>query len=528
MKAIKKIHFQDLESIPQAIKDFLDHQIDGFSQHTFSLENFERQLTLKTEAFTASKRTTLVEALKKQLSNLNLSELQQKNLEKLSQNTTFTVTTGHQLNLFTGPAYFIYKILQTIKTALYLKENFPAFDFVPVFWLASEDHDFEEISHFKTAENFYELHEPSGGAVGRIKVQHPAFIHDFESEFKDSVFGTELILLMKEAYKPGHTLADATKILVQRLFGDYGLLMIDGDDALLKKGMQEIFRHELLDHSLKNTTHKTVEFLTEKYGKVQVNPREINLFYLTDTRNRIEKIGEYYEIIDKNLKFSESEILNELNISPEKFSPNALMRPVYQETILPNLAYIGGNAEIMYWLELRDYFESLKLPLPILVPRNSFLFLKEKTMTKAAKMDLKTEDFFTGFAQVSREKLLKDHQIMKILEEKEHMLAQHFAELKSAAELTEQSFGNLVSAEEARQLKSFGRMKKRLLRAEKIKNREFMERLEKLFFEVHPGKNWQERVVNFSVFYSEYGEAWLETCLDEMEVMHAELIIIAG
>ncbi|MBW8361621.1 MAG: bacillithiol biosynthesis cysteine-adding enzyme BshC [Kaistella sp.] len=528
MKAIKKIHFQDIESIPQLIKDFLDHQIAGFTEHTFSLKHFENQIALKKDSFTAEKRNTLAEALKNQLADLNLSETQQNNLNKLTENTTFTVTTGHQLNLFTGPAYFIYKILQTIKTALYLKENFPHYHFVPVFWMATEDHDFEEISHFKTADHFYEIHEPSGGAVGQIKIKHPTFIPDFETEFKDSVFGTELILMMKEAYKTGNTLADATKILVQRLFGGYGLLMIDGDDASLKKEMQEIFKAELLQHSLKNTMQDMVEFLTEKYGKVQVNPRDINLFYLTDTRNRIEKNGDYFDIVDKNLKFSEAEISDELNSFPEKFSPNALMRPVYQETILPNLAYIGGNAEIMYWLELKDYFASLKLPLPILVPRNSFLFLKEKTLKKAEKMDLMTDDFFKGFAQVSKEKLLKDHQILKILEEKENMLVQHFAELKTVAELTDQSFGNLVKAEETRQLKSFGRMKKRLLRAEKIKNREFLERLEKLFLEIHPGKNWQERVFNFSVFYSEFGEAWLKTCLDEMVVAHPELIIIAG
>ncbi|TXF76232.1 bacillithiol biosynthesis cysteine-adding enzyme BshC [Chryseobacterium sp.] len=528
MKAIKKIHFQDIESIPQLIKDFLDRQIAGFSAHTFSLEHFENQIALKNDFFTAEQRSILAEALKLQLEDLTLAEVQQNNLEKITDNTTFTVTTGHQLNLFTGPAYFIYKIIQTIKTALYLKENFPDYHFVPVFWMATEDHDFEEISHFKTAENFYEIHEPSGGAVGRIKVHHPSFIHDFETEFKDSVFGTELILLMKEAYKPGNTLSQATKILVQRLFGSYGLLMIDGDDHLLKKEMQEIFKDEILNQSLKKSSEKTIEFLTERYGKVQVNPREINLFYLTDTRNRIDRTGENYEIIDKNLKFSEAEILNDLNRFPEKFSPNALMRPVYQETILPNLAYIGGNAEIMYWLELKDYFASLKLPFPILVPRSSFLFLKEKTLKKAEKMDLKTEEFFSGFAQISREKLMKDHEILKILEEKENVLIQHFAELRSAAELTDQSFGNLVKAEEARQLKSFGRMKKRLLRAEKIKNREFLERLEKLFLEIHPGKNWQERVFNFSVFYSEYGEAWLKTCLDEMEVTRPELIIIAG
>lgn len=527
MKTINKISFNDIESIPQLVKDFLNQKIEGFENKIFSVEHFSQQIHLKKDSFTSEQRKVLYDVLSGQLSNLKLSSKQKENLEDLKLPNTFTITTGHQLNLFSGPVFFVYKILQTIKTCTYLKEYFPDFNFVPVYWMASEDHDFAEINHFKTENNYYETNEKSGGPVGRIEISDTYFISEFEKEFKDSIFGTELILMMKEAYKTGNTLTEAIKILVNRLFSEFGLLILDGDSRALKTQMKEIFKDELLDFSLYKNSKNKVDLLTEKYGKVQVNPREINLFYLSDTRDRIEFDGQKYNVVDKNIQFTEEEILSELENHPEKFSPNALMRPVYQENVLPNLAYIGGNAEIMYWLELKDYFSEINIPFPILIPRNSMLFLKEKTLGKIEKLDLTIEDFFQNFTVITNQKILEDNAILKLLNEKENLLINNFSELRASAETTEKSFGNMVKAEEVRQLKSFKRMKKRLLHAEKIKQNELLERLENLFLDVHPAKTWQERVYNFSVFFSDYGYSWLENCLEEMVVQDSKLIIVA-
>ncbi|WP_312341019.1 bacillithiol biosynthesis cysteine-adding enzyme BshC [Chryseobacterium binzhouense] len=526
MKTVKKIAFSDIDSIPQLIKDFLSKNIAGFENSTFSDENFFQQIKIKQD-FSDKKRQILAETIEQQLSEYKFSAKQTENLEKLTLNNTFTVTTGHQLNLFSGPVFFIYKILQTIKTCVYLKEKFPDFNFVPIYWMASEDHDFDEINHFKTENGFYEINEKSGGAVGKIKINDVFFISEFEKEFKDTIFGTELLLRLKEAYKPGNTLTQSIQTLVQRLFSEYGLLIVDGDSKELKQQMVTIFKDELTQFSLEKASREKVDFLTEKYGKVQVNPRNINLFYLTDTRNRIDYDGTEYYIVDKDIKFTQEDLLSELENHPEKFSPNALMRPVYQENILPNLAYIGGNAEIMYWLELKDYFSELNIPFPILIPRNSMLFLSEKKLDKIDRLHLNIEDFFGNFTKLTNEKILFGNEIQNLLQSKEGELRQQFADLKKSAQLTERSFGNLVEAEEARQLKSFGRMKKRLLKAEKIKQKELLERLERLFLDIHPAKSWQERIYNFSVFYADFGNQWLEFCLEEMSLEDSNLIIVA-
>lgn len=526
MKILSHLNFTEIPSIPQLIKDFLEGKFPQFQEDFFSLDNFKIKIENKSKSFSEENRRNLCLALENQLKNLDLSDLQKSNLEFLKKENTFTVTTGHQLNLFTGPVFFIYKILQTVKTANYLKKYFPEYNFVPIFWLATEDHDFEEINHFKTEKNYYEFKAKSGGVVGKIEIEDFAFISAFEEEFKDDVFGTELILLLKKFFKKGENLTAATRYLVNELFSKYGLLMLDGNDKLLKSEIKPVFKEELLDQILFNSTKEIVEKLSVLYGKVQVNPREINLFYLSDTRDRIEFDGENYVIVDTALKFTKEEILSELENHPEKFSPNAVLRPIYQETVLPNIAYIGGNAEVMYWLELKDLFKNINLSFPILVPRNSMLLLPEKVFQKLEKLDLKIDDYFQNFDIIIKDKLFKNHQILKEINATEETLKMQFQTLKKEATKTDVTFCNLVEAEETRQLKSFNRMEKRLLRAEKIKNSELIKRLEQLFLEIHPGKTWQERVFNFSAFYREFGKEFFTEIYKQMNVEKSELIIL--
>ncbi len=519
------IDFENINSIPKLVKDFLGKRLERFQDNVFGLENFKNQILLKENSFSCERREILYDTIFLQNQEEPMSTKQLEHLFLLKEKNTFTITTGHQLNLFTGPVFFVYKILQTIKTATFLKSNFPEHNFVPIFWMATEDHDFEEVDHFKTREHYYEIKGNSGGDVGNIKIEDQYFIQEFEKEFKDNLYGTELILWIKKAYKKGNSHTQAIQYLVNQLFADYGLLVIDGNEKQLKSQVKEIFRKELLSNQLFENTKKQRNFLEENYHKVQVNPREINLFYLSETRNRIERINDEYFILDTDLKFSQEEILDELEKHPERFSPNAVLRPAYQESILPNLAYVGGNAEIMYWIELKDHFESINLPFPILVPRNSMLFLEEKSIRKIENSGLKIENFFENFAEVMNQKLLENSEIKVLLTEKETELISSFSELKNKASETDKTFLNLVEAEETRQLKSFRRMQKRLLKAEKIKQSERFDQMQNLFLKVHPAGNWQERVFNFSVFYADFGKQWIDNCYQKMNVQKSELII---
>lgn len=520
-----EIDFNHIDSIPQLVKDFLGGKLDFATTKVFNTDHIARQIEEKAKSYSSEVRKDLHESLSVQLSKYDLSAVQLKNLDLLKQDNTFTVTTGHQLNLFTGPVFFIYKILQTIKTAEFLKETFPTKNFVPIFWMATEDHDFDEINHFKTENQYYQTFAKEGEAVGRIKIADLDFIAAFEKEVKDCIYGTELILMLKNAYQIGRTFAEATTIIGQYLFRNYGLLMLDGDDKRLKTLMKSIFRQELLDEKLYQTTTERRVFLEKHYHKVQVNPREINLFYFSPNRNRIERRDDQFFILDTDLVFTKDEILRELDDNPENFSPNAVLRSAYQETILPNIAYIGGNAEIMYWLELDEYFKSINLPFPILVPRNSLLFLNEKTVRKIEKLNLSEVDFFKDYNLVIKNHLLEKQPLQPLLQVQEEALKTQFSTLKNEASLTDVTFKNLVEAEETRQLKSFKRMQKRLLRAEKIKQSEEVIQLENIFVDVHPAGVWQERQFNFSVFYADYGKDWIATCYDLINVEKSELLV---
>ncbi|MDR7831642.1 bacillithiol biosynthesis cysteine-adding enzyme BshC [Riemerella anatipestifer] len=521
------IPFQEIDTIPKLIRDFLDDKIEDFKPYSFNITNIAEKIEAKSQTFSNEKREVLVKVIQEQYEGIELSSSQKENLEALLKENTFTITTGHQLNLFTGPVFFIYKILQTIKTSVYLKEQFPEKHFVPIFWMATEDHDFVEINHFRTDENYYEIEGVQGGAVGRIKVESNTFLEQFKKEMESFPFGKELTDWLDKAYGLGQSLSQSIRILAQKLFSDYGLLLIDGDDKALKSQMSSIFKEELFSQKLYNETKQKVAYLAQTYSKVQVNPREINLFYLTDKRQRIDRDGDLYRVIETKKVFTEQEMLEELQNFPERFSPNALMRPVYQETVLPNIVYIGGNAEIMYWLELVDYFKSIGLEFPILIPRHSFTFIDEKTFAKIGKLELNVKDFFNDYQRVFGEKLLGNSVLLPIIDEKEKLLKQGFDELKEKAQQTEVTFFNLVEAEQKRQLKSYQKMRIRLLKAEKKKNQDLLERLNLLANKINPNAKWQERQYNFSVFYRGLGRKWLDICLEEMPVDKSVMLVLA-
>ncbi len=520
------IDFRQIDAVPQLIKDYLDGKLGEFHNRSFSVEAAELQAEEKRLNFSADRRRRLTTVLSDQMQSAGLSGKQRQNLEALASSDTFSVTTGHQLNLFTGPVFFIYKILQTIKTADYLTDRLSGKTFVPVFWMATEDHDLDEIDHFRTVDDFYQMQAEAGGAVGRIKIEDTRFISDFEKEFAPTAHGDELASWMKEAYIKGISLTAATRILVQKLFAEYGLLVIDGDDARLKAEMIPVFEAELNNEELYRSTAVAVQELTERYGKVQVNPREINMFYLTDSRNRIERQNDKYVVVDTDKQFSQTEIIDELYKHPERFSPNAVLRPAFQETVLPDIAYIGGNAEIMYWLELKSYFDKIDLTFPILIPRNSLLFLSNKTLEKAKKLDLDFTDFFGDYNKLVNRKIYDKSPLAELLSEKKAEFQNIFAELQARAAETDPTFGNLVQAEEARGTKSFRRMEKRLLRAEKKVHADLLQRYNRLYEAVHPGGVWQERVYNFSVFYAFGGSDWLRRCMAGISVEKSQLAML--
>ncbi len=458
-----------------------------------SPENFNDQLQKKSKSFPQSHRDTLANALERQYKNFEISEPVKRNISALRDPKTFTVTTGHQLNIFTGPLYFVYKIVTIINACRRLNETYPDYHFVPVYWMASEDHDYDEIKYFKLYGKKYIWETKQSGAVGRFHTK------EF-GELLKTIPGD--ISVFQEAYSKHKTLSESVRYYVNELFANEGLLVLDADDHDLKA----LFRPVIKDDILQNTTVRLVEDTNKKLEalsyKTQIHCRDINFFYLdTGIRNRIEKQGESYHVVDSTLKFSEQQINDLIEREPEKFSPNVILRPLYQEVIMPNLAYVGGPAEVVYWLQLKSVFDHHKIPFPMLMPRNFGLVIDAPVHRKFEKTGLTLTQIFEDKNFLFNEWTVKNSRHNLTVGQEHNTLLQIFEELKKRAGSIDITLSPFVGAEGARALNSLEKIERKMLRAEKRLQSDKLRQIDEIKDALFPGGGLQERVDNFLNFY---------------------------
>jgi len=526
---VHHIPFKKTGYFSNIICDYLDNKtaLSDFYENFPDLEGFKKQIESKQESFKLESRNILVDVLKRQFKNIHTSERTLQNIQLLSNENTFTITTGHQLNIFTGPLYFLYKIISTINLTKVLKKEFPNQNFVPVYWMATEDHDFEEINFFNLKDKKIAWNRKSSGAVGRLKTE------DFDSVFNEfsNLIGTSdnanyLKGLFQNTYLKHSNLTDATRYLVNELFNEYGLVIIDGDDIQLKQQFAPVIKDELLNNTSFIEVSKTSEKLSKNYA-LQVNSREINLFYLKDNlRERIIFENNKYIINTTNLTFSEDKILEEVSNHPERFSPNVIMRPLFQETVLPNLCYIGGGGELAYWFQLKNYFDAKNTPFPILLLRNSVLLASEKQLIKGGKLTISIQELFLKQEALISMKIKEISEIeIDFSKQKEH-LQQQFLNLKELARQTDVSFLGAVNAQEKKQLNGLNNLEKRLLKAQKRKLSDVVERMTVLQNELFPNQSLEERTRNFSEIYLKLGNDFIPILMKAIKPLQSEFTVI--
>ncbi|WP_395044179.1 bacillithiol biosynthesis cysteine-adding enzyme BshC [Flavobacterium sp.] len=522
------ISYQKSRYFTKIIVDYLneDSSLKQFYNRFPNIENFKLQIAEKNGNFKIENRQIIISELEKQYQNFEVSQTTLNNIKLLKNSNTFTVTTGHQLNLFTGPLYFLYKIVSTINLCKELKSNYPDYDFVPIYWMATEDHDFEEINYFNFTTKKIKWNRESFGPVGRLSTDGlKEVLEQFQKELVIGENATFIKNLFSKSYLEHTNLADATRFLANELFKKEGLVIIDGDSVALKKLFIPFVKEELLNQTSFKKVSETVEHLKEY--KIQVNPRELNLFYIEDNlRERIVYENNTYKINNTNIEFSETEILAELENNPEKFSPNVILRPLYQEVILPNICYIGGGGEIAYWLELKSCFEANNITFPILLLRNSVVLTTKKQVEKIDKLSLTWIDLFTNQQELFTLKT-KEYSNLKIdfTEQKEHLKKQ-FNKLNAIANETDKSFIGAVKAQEIKQIKGLENLEKRLLKAEKRVHTETLDRILLLQNELFPNQSLQERKANFSEFYKDFGSQFIIKLLEEIKPLEQEFKVI--
>jgi bacillithiol synthase len=370
---LKKVPLADTHAFSPFFLDYIkqEEKLKPFFHRFPSLENAEAQLKERLDSFPAQTREVLATSLERQYNGLAVPEKVKSNIRLLRDAKTVTITTGHQLNIFTGPLYFVYKIVTVINACKDLKKRYPDFNFVPVYWMASEDHDYEEIKYFRLYGKKYTWNTNQKGAVGRFSTTgFDALLKEIPGEIK----------IFQDAYLKNKTLAAAARYYVNALFGMEGLLIVDGDDRELKSLFSRVVVEDVLRHSTLPLVEKTNNQLESLGYKTQV--------YCDGLRSRIERDGDRLKVVDTDLSFSEQEIQSMIASEPEKFSPNVILRPLYQEMILPNIAYVGGPAEVVYWLQLKAVFHHFNTPFPMLMPRNFGLVIDHHIYRKFEKTGL--------------------------------------------------------------------------------------------------------------------------------------------
>lgn len=526
------IDYKETGYFSQTVTDYLEDKPDlrPFYSHRPDLDGFKALLQTKK---VIGDRDLLAKVLTNQYHAISLltthnSQQVHDNIALLRSADTYTITTGHQLNIFAGPLYFIYKIVTAIKLAKQLKETFPDKDFVPVYWMASEDHDFAEINYTNIGGKKVHWWYEASGATGRI---NPDTMRQALNQYKGVLglehHGGELAEIVETAYAKFDKLADATRYLVNALFGQYGLVIIDADDRELKKQFAGIMEQDIIEQNSFKNIAATNERLEKLHVHVQVNPREINFFYLCDgLRERIVYEEELYKVLNTEISFSEEELKKEINTNPLHFSPNVVMRPLYQEYILPNIAYVGGGAEVVYWMELKSNFDHYKVDFPILILRNSGLIIPKQSAAKVARMELGLSALFKSTNDIKTDWIKKhsDHELS--LRDEWRELQEIFEKITLRSSKIDPTLGQSTSAVQARLEHAINNLEKKLIKAEKKNYHTRLEQIDHIKSALFPKDSLQERSENFGLFYVKWGQYFIDELIRHFEPLDFKFTVL--
>jgi bacillithiol biosynthesis cysteine-adding enzyme BshC len=512
---VQYIDYEETRCFSPALIRYIrqDADLKPFYHHPANLAGFKALLANKKAI---ANRQALVEVLKEQYQAItNQSAAIQTHINQLLQDNSYTITTGHQLNIFTGPLYFIFKIVTAINLAKDLKKEFPNQNFIPVYWMASEDHDFEEINHTYIGGKKIAWKKETAGATGKVDTKSIIqALNEYKGILGLSDNALKLSKMVDEAYTKFAKLADATRYLVNEIFGKHGLVIIDADHPQLKKQFIPIIKQDITkQHSFKNISD-TDEALTDIGITPQVNAREINFFYLTDDlRERIVYEDQQYQVLNTAIKFSEDELKQEIENNPERFSPNVVIRPLYQEVILPNIAYVGGGAEVIYWLQLKSNFDFYKVDFPILILRNSAMIANTKLKDKLNILKLDFKDIFEEIDTL-KSRWIKAHTSHVLdLKNEWRELECIFERLKLRAHKIDPTLAPSTEAVKVRLEKAILNLEKKLLKAEKKNFADAMNNLDKIKSALFPGGGLQERKENFGLFYVAQGDDFIQNLI---------------
>jgi bacillithiol biosynthesis cysteine-adding enzyme BshC len=509
--------------------DYIDQAgaLQPFFKYPPTLQGIQQAIEARKQF--ATPRQLLVEQLRLQYGKLATGKVKQ-NLDLLLKENCFTVTTAHQPNLLTGPLYFIYKILHVIRLADYFKISLPAYEFVPVYYMGSEDADLDELGHLYLDGSRIDWKTKQKGAVGRMKVdaEFVRLLDVVEGQLAVQPHGKEIMATIREIFQVGVRIQDATFQLVNFLFAEYGLVVLIPDNEALKRSAIEIFKDDLLHQRPSELVEGVIGKIDAVGYKVQANPRDINLFYLEEgLRERIVHEGGEFRVKNTDKRFTEEGLLRELETHPERFSPNVILRGIFQETILPNIVFVGGGGEIAYWLQYGELFSHYRVPYPVLVLRNSFLVIEQSLLEKLSRAGFGLDDLFLPERELMNRLVARESKNEVRLNGSLVQMEQLYETFKKQAGAVDSSLLRHVDALKVRAFHQLQELEKKMLRAEKRKYADRQRQIQTIRAKLFPGDGLQERQDNMLYFYGKWGREFIDMLYRESLALEQEFVILA-
>jgi bacillithiol synthase len=479
-------------------------------------------------------RATLVSVLTEQNKRFGSTDKALDNIALLQKSTTYAIVTGQQVGLFGGPLYTILKTITAIKLSDRLKQKYPENDFVPIFWLEGEDHDFAEMNHIavldgenKPAKLEYlpggMMPERNLGPIGELPFDNfvENAIAQLESVLQKTDFTADLLTKLRQSYVTGRTFSLSFTAWLNFLFEDYGLVFMSVNHPAFKKILSPLFTKEITEFPRTSQTVIRQSAELEETYHAQIKAKSLNLFlFHKGGRYLIEPREHDFSLKGTRHFLSKDELLRIALETPEQLSTNVVLRPIAQDTLLPTLAYVAGPSEVAYYAQLKPVYEEFGVLQPIVYPRASGSFLEERVERTMEKFALELPEFFEDAGKLTAK--VAD----RISEVKADVLfGSAISTLHDA--LNELKFGlkeidpTLVGALEGMKSKIDGNitvLKEKTVAAQKRRHETSMRQIEKAIAGLLPNGVLQEREISILYYMNKYGPDLVKWLVGEVDI----------
>lgn len=456
------------------------------------------------------------------------------NIDLLGNDNTFAVVTGQQLGLLSGPLYTLYKAITAVKLSEYLSQEHPECNFVPVFWLEGEDHDFEEINKVNFINNASELvHaeylykgealERNLGATGNIIIDETILniYTQFETQLPPSEYTQVLLDAIKGYYKPGNTLLKAFTGFLNHFYEDSGLIFFNPNHPELKQLLSPLFVKELDSDSAasKLVIEKSAE-LEENYH-AQIKAKSVNLFmFHKEGRFSIEPSGSDFYLKNTRQRYTTDEVRTLMKTTPEKFSPNVVLRPLCQDTMLPTIAYVAGPAEIAYFAQLKPVYNYFGVTMPLIYPRSSITIIEEKIQKVLEKYSIEILELFGEvdaiLSKVSEQ--VSEVKVESLFESLSLRLKESVQEARFGIQQIDPTLNGTIDGFIGKLEQQLGVLKTKTQKAQQLKEEISLKQIRKAALYIFPNGNFQERELSLLHFLNKYGPDFSKWIANELVI----------